>query len=193
MSQFEHKDICKWVQEHIDAYLDGDLDPTETATLNTHIAGCPSCSEELDLAQRVKEELGSLPEQLCPDTVVDTALEKIGVRDSVQTTPTRKPWKLARALQGWRLAAVAAILICLVINLTFLRQREPGKSEVAAGNLMKTEQQVMTTFAYMGYVGYETAHTIRDDVFQQKVVPPLKRALDRVFQTRVLPLKYSNS
>ena len=81
MSKYESQTPCVWMQERIDAYLDGDLSPTEVAVADLHLARCLSCAEELRLARQVAGSLRSLPARQCPESVPAAICSPSGLHD----------------------------------------------------------------------------------------------------------------
>lgn len=54
---------CEKIQERFADYLTGDLDEAARAEVQTHIAGCPACCEDLENLTLVWAKLGVLPEE----------------------------------------------------------------------------------------------------------------------------------
>lgn len=183
---------CAWAQQLIDAYLDGDITAAETSKLEAHLSDCFTCKEELALAKRVKQTLRSLPQQHCPDRVIDATLEEMG--DKTPVAERRRPWGSGARwyARAWRLAAIAAACIALVILALILKQpQQPVVTPVSSEELIRAENQVKLTLAYLGYVSYRSTATLCDDVLESRIVPPMKRALTEVLDIKaMMPFKY---
>ena len=72
---------CSWTRDHIDVYLDGELDPHDVQLFEAHLDVCAGCREEVEIGRRLVSELRELPELHCPDSVVDTVLDEAGAAD----------------------------------------------------------------------------------------------------------------
>ena len=99
---------CQDAQPRLGAYLDGELDAVETASIAAHVKGCPSCAEALDrlraLRAAVRVELATYR---APDTL------RMRVRDAVrEAAPTVSPPRQA----AWSWLAVAAAVALAVVG-----------------------------------------------------------------------------
>jgi anti-sigma factor RsiW len=52
---------CALVRNHLDAYVDGELEPSPSATLETHLHTCPVCRDELVMSRALKRAVHGLP------------------------------------------------------------------------------------------------------------------------------------
>lgn len=52
---------CALVRNHLDAYVDGELEPSPSATLETHLHACPVCRDELTMSRALKRAVHDLP------------------------------------------------------------------------------------------------------------------------------------
>jgi anti-sigma factor RsiW len=52
---------CALVRNHLDAYVDGELEPSPSATLETHLHACPVCRDELTMSRALKRAVHGLP------------------------------------------------------------------------------------------------------------------------------------
>lgn len=153
---------CDRVRDRIDPYLDQDLAPAETREVEAHLAGCPDCRAELDLARRLRAAMREgLPMLSCPPEVsaevLRVAREEAGRGAAnvphpppVGRRPTlplrrrvrelvRSPVPVGRrpALRGGALRpalAAAAVLLLLVAAPLLYRSVTGPEPEVAAGD-----------------------------------------------------------
>jgi anti-sigma factor RsiW len=65
--------VCRQAVELMAAYLDDALDANERARLETHLAGCPHCSEYLAQLRATIDSLGRAE----PDQLSDEALDEL--------------------------------------------------------------------------------------------------------------------
>jgi anti-sigma factor RsiW len=52
---------CALVRDHLDAYVDGELEPTPVIELEGHLRACTPCRDEVKLTQLVKSGVQSIP------------------------------------------------------------------------------------------------------------------------------------
>jgi anti-sigma factor RsiW len=60
---------CALVRNHLDAYVDGELEPSPSATLETHLHACPVCQGELTMSRALKRAVHDLPRPGLPESV----------------------------------------------------------------------------------------------------------------------------
>jgi anti-sigma factor RsiW len=121
-------DICIWVEDRIEPYLDEVLPPDEATRLRSHINDCPNCRRELRLATRVRTELRSLPSVDAHDGITSKWADGLGER----TPEPRSIFVWNRPL--FRLAAAAVLVIA--VDTHYLgdqvgRGTDTGTEEVA--------------------------------------------------------------
>lgn len=66
---------CWDARQHVSDYINGDLDPTTAATIEAHLASCPTCPPLYAALVGVNDELGRYDAR-DPDSVIDPALEQ---------------------------------------------------------------------------------------------------------------------
>ena len=88
---------CPEVQEHLSAWLDGEIPKELQAALTMHLAGCPDCRSELEALERLDAALGRL-EAPAPQ----------GLADKVRR-------RLPRPASPWRQSL--ALAACLVLGI----------------------------------------------------------------------------
>ncbi len=57
---------CSEVVSRIDGYLDARLRPEDAEALRNHLAECPACAEEVEVAQDLRQRAARLPRSLDP-------------------------------------------------------------------------------------------------------------------------------
>jgi len=60
---------CALVRNHLDAYVDGELEPSPAATLETHLHACSLCRDELGMSRALKRAVHELPRPVLPEGV----------------------------------------------------------------------------------------------------------------------------
>lgn len=163
---------CACVRDMIDPYLDGEVSGEDASRFESHLLSCPECAEELAFAKRTQHTLRHLPEQRCPDSVVYAVVDRIG---------SERPAPQRRRPQVWRHAAVAALVLAVAVAV--LVGDRPSRPSVTPEELALAEQQVRWTLAYIGEISRRTAFTVRDDVLESRIAPPVQRAFTRVLET----------
>jgi anti-sigma factor (TIGR02949 family) len=157
---------CAWMLDMIEPYLDGEVSGEDASRLESHLLTCPACAEELAFAKRTQHTLRHLPQQRCPDSVVNAVVDRIGPE---RPAPQR------------RHAAVAALVFAVAVAV--LVGDRPSPPSVTPEELALAEQQVKWTLAYIGEISRRTAFTVRDDVFESRIAPPVQRAFTHVLET----------
>jgi hypothetical protein len=194
MKTFDDNINCEQFRDLLDAYLDGELAPSEAALMASHLSGCKNCSRELELAKTVQNALHALPERECPERVVQSALEKMKRKEPSKSAPQPKPL-IIRDLLKWRWAAgTLAALLLLVISLSLL-QKPPQQSRESftPEQLDKARMELEFTFACIGAIGYQSAAAVYNDVVEDKVVPSVKEAIEETIEKKVLPFQKDKS
>jgi anti-sigma factor RsiW len=98
---------CFENEEWINRYLDGELGPAERRRFEQHLAGCPSCQQELAQTRALFAVLQGLENAPAPAGMADEVLEGL--------TPRRAP-----RLSRWILIAQAAATL-LMLGLAYPR------------------------------------------------------------------------
>ena len=198
---------CERVDEWLEPYIDGELDPWKERLVEKHIQACAECAAEAGLARRVRSGLRGLPSQTCPDRVVDTVLQETGLQKTgLQKAPQQKAPPAApvsirslRPVHWWRPALALAAMLFLAVSLprlvdTLSTDPHPAPSapsnslpelaatpsltpELPPDEVARAEAEVKLALAYLGRFTAETRHTVGYDVLGKKVVLPMSRSL----------------
>lgn len=89
---------CPEVQDHLSAWLDGELPPEASARVDRHLEACDACRRELAKLEALEQALAALP---APAPAPGLAARVLSRR--------RRP-----ARRGWQSVALAA---CLVVGM----------------------------------------------------------------------------
>lgn len=175
MIRTDHDLHCEEALDWIEPYLDGDLPEDEAARLRGHLAGCPACAAELDLATRIQSELRSLPQLDCPPEVLER-VRREGRNDRARVVPF-KPRRIVRTL-GPRLAAAAAVLALAVGGgALFLQVQKP--SEPSPEEIAQATADAKLALAYLGKATRRASDDLRDEVIAKRLVVPITRGVSR--------------
>ncbi len=133
---------CKEVQENLSVYLDNELEASERARLEEHLADCPACQEELQDLQMIVEQLSSLDEMIPPlgfRTELFAKLEE-GLQKREVSSPMSKGFfarlkeKLAGAKRHSGLVPVTIALILLILISPVLLDNLPRMGVMQSKN-----------------------------------------------------------
>jgi anti-sigma factor (TIGR02949 family) len=114
---------CADYNEPLNALLDGELPPDQTAALTAHLAACPACTRTLaELAQLRAGLAEALPEEAPPQ--LQARIEALLLAEGaeiIQLTPKPRRWLPNRP--GW----AAATALAAALMLTFLPHHDNTK------------------------------------------------------------------
>lgn len=112
---------CETVKELLEVYVEGELDEPIRKDIETHIASCELCRQELTLTQSIPRLVGSLQTPPIPADIIPKVLERTA------------RWRWAGSfgiflLKRWYLVASASVLIALILfGISYLKPGEkPG-------------------------------------------------------------------
>jgi hypothetical protein len=112
-------------------YVDGELAPDARARVEAHVAGCPTCSDEVVQSRLARASLTSLPELPAPPGIV------LAVRRRVRGRP--------RSGRGWRAAGIAAVAAAVlaggVVVVVSLPDPEPQQLAGGGGERQPTGEE----------------------------------------------------
>lgn len=106
---------CEWVSQHIDAYLDGELNQARADKVRAHLGVCPACAAQAEEGREIRALIAA-----CDDVTPDAALHDSimrSVREQPREEGTKRAWPSsvrARRIGG------ALIGVCLVVALMLL-------------------------------------------------------------------------
>jgi len=115
--------LCKQLNEKLDDYMDGTLDETEMALLQSHAESCESCQQTLKSAQRLRKLLQDCPVPMPDAAYFDRALAQA---TRVSTSHQRNRW----IMTGFG-GAIAAGLIAWIIGGVLLKTPDLPDSDAS--------------------------------------------------------------
>lgn len=138
----EHQDAdCGWVDERLDAYVDGELSASEKARVERHLPSCEACSAVAKGLRGVKASLSGLPVLRCPERVLEAVLNEASKVDTAsQPVRTRRAPSFAVGLAACLLVAAGAWSIRGVIERQQAAERRE-RIELAIADLQTTLRQ----------------------------------------------------
>ncbi len=193
MAQHENRLSCRRAAVLLEAYADGELSPRRRVQLESHLATCSACSQELEHARRLRETLRELPERFCDDDL----LVKVAARVRDESQPgargdERTPfavrvrhWIAEHAVPAWQPAAAVLAVLLIVIGVGRVFFRAPTEQKVTAADVQRAELQVRWVMAHLGEINRRTGESVQKDVLQNGVAAPTAHAVEEVLQGNV--------
>ena len=111
---------CSEFVNRIDGYLDGRLRPDEEEALGHHLAECPACAEEVEVAQDLRQRAARLPRSLDPPRDL---WPEIAARITAETVVRSR--FVRRALMA---AAAVALLVGSVVTAYMVGRGQTGNT-----------------------------------------------------------------
>jgi len=170
---------CALVCEAIDAHLSGLGPADQRAAFEAHIARCPACRDELELAAVIRCELSALPRLDAPPRVIEA------VRRRVQGIAAEPPAVLTghstdrrrRARVALAAAAAAAFAVAAVV---ILGGRFPRTSHHASAvEIAHATAEARFAFSLVADATATANHELRQGVLRQRVVATALRGISR--------------
>jgi len=148
--------ICEEVSELMQRNLDQDLDASEEAYMQAHIASCPECAAMWERLSSLHNELDALPKVVPPFSLVDAILPQLEALDqaagnsglnpnttedskpsetmdaaSVYSEPTAQPARRGRLRRLPWITASGVVAAGLVLGLYIVNMDFTGSSQIA--------------------------------------------------------------
>ena len=105
---------CKLVRRHLDAFVDGELDPTAQIDFERHLETCVECQEHLafetSFRRQTREALGRVE---APEHLWGRALRRLDEIDDARSEASVVHARPMKWRQAWPFAAAAAALLVL--------------------------------------------------------------------------------
>lgn len=128
MPQLSRNIGCREVVEHLEAWVDGDVQNALADDMNRHIQSCPRCRTEYELAEQVRSGLRRLPTfDLPPEVLHQVGLKTAGASGSSRAGGWFPPVVFRPAA-----AAAAVGSMALVVGVVVTQMRAPEPQPTAA-------------------------------------------------------------
>jgi len=148
-------DLPAWMDNQVEAYLDGDLSPDERVHFESHMTG-ESWEEEVEKADRIRHGLRALATPKCPEKVSQSVLS-LARRDTLSS------------LLDWRTAVRPAlamtVLIILVLSVS-LYSRHADRTPRRDAVVERALTDVKWTLAFLSEVSRDAGASVRRDVLE---------------------------
>jgi anti-sigma factor (TIGR02949 family) len=166
---------CEWTRDRLDAFVDGELAADERDAVRDHCASCDTCSRELEMAGRIRDELHAFPALDAPAGLVEAAERAAAAANHARVVPLRR----RRVTEPVRRTAIIAAAVTLIgvavwVGVRDRATREPQASEA---DVRRATAEVALAFGYVDHYGDHAADIVRDDVIGKRVMPRIERAL----------------
>lgn len=106
---------CEWVSQHLDAYLDSELNQARADKVRAHLDVCPACAAQAEEGREIRALIAA-----CDDVAPDAALHDSimrSVREQPREEGTKRAWPSSVRV---RRIGGALIGVCLVVALMLL-------------------------------------------------------------------------
>lgn len=172
MNEFDREHLAAWVDDHLEAYVDGELPLEERRRVEAFVEADDEAARRLDLARRVQALLAASEPPACPPEVTRTVL----------ATADRPPLRRVRSSFGavLRPSLAAAALVAVVVASALVGPRPaptPETADVSAAEVEQALHDARWALAYVSDVGRRTGRSIRHEVIEERVAEPLQRAV----------------
>ena len=171
-------DSQAWLDDRIEAYLDGSLPPNELQRFKALVAGNEEVQHAIDVARLISASLRSIPDEPCPDFVSRNVMAH--VRQDLR----RSAWQRVESFfMGIRMTylkhvfAVAA-LVLIVVSSTQIGGRVGMTSAQSEAEVSQALDDVKWTLAYLSGVGKNTGTTVKANVIEDQMVGPMSRSIN---------------
>jgi len=161
---------CDEVEDHLEAYLDGDLDDVVATALEAHLSRCARCTAEHRLARDVLTELRSLPRPETPEDVLAEIRAAAGLGlPWIRSGGGGRSWG-----RGAAMLAAAVVLLGFVVGVwwrNLVPAAGPSKGEIA-----RATAEAKYTLALVGAV---TSSANGEQLLRDRVLRPAIRRVSR--------------
>lgn len=176
-----------WMDERLEAYVDGDLAPAEARRMEALLAESDADWEaELFLATRIRAGLQALPQPACPPAVAQVVLEAARRQAVERAGPgwleRAREWFERAWAPFWQPTLATAALVAVVVATALVGRPRP-EAELAGMSPAQVEAalaEAKWTLAYLSQVGRDTGHSVRQEVLENHVVAPVQQALGSI-------------
>jgi len=170
---------CALVCDAIDAHLSGLGPAAQRAAIEAHIARCPACRDELELAADIRRELSALPRLDTPPRVIEAVQRR--VRGTARELPAVSSGRSTdRRRRAWvALAAAAAVVFALAAVLILPVRLVRTSQHASAVEVARATAEARFAFSLVADATATAHHELRQGVLRQRVVATALRGISR--------------
>jgi predicted anti-sigma-YlaC factor YlaD len=177
---------CAALDPMIEPYLDGELNADDARSIESHLAECRACAEELGLARQVSEGLAELTTLDCPDVVTARARHTVSALGG-RETPIAKESQTRATAWSKRIWQVAAAVVLAAGGVIVAISQSQNSQPVDSASLHDTYtpeeatlavKQLEWALAYVDHVTRSSMRSVGRDVIGKHVTPPMRSAVN---------------
>lgn len=171
------------MEARIEDYLDAELPPPERAVFERRLAAEERWASEVHQARWLRAQLRELPQPSCPSPVTAAVLAEAR-REAEASPAARVREEVARwGAVLWRPSLAAAGLSALILAAAFLgRMNQQVNQTPHPAEVEHAEAEVKWVLAYLSEVGRQAGASVRQDVFEDRVLAPVQQVLGTVIE-----------
>lgn len=178
-----------WADEHLEAWLDGELSPAEAERMERVLAASPELQWELDLARRIRTELEATPDYRCPPVVSRQVFAEVSEKTRRRDRRRLHGWLAAigPAAPRWGLAGLAAtVLLALGLWIVVPQFSAPEKQiyvvdgqTFTAAELADAQAQLELAMGYVDQLSNQINRQVGQYVAGDGMLAPVNKGLNR--------------
>jgi len=189
---------CAVVRNHLDAYVDGELEPSPVIELETHLHACEPCRDELGVTQHIKQGVQSLPRTELPDGARERMLRALDRADRGESREESRGEGRSQArfepgrFEPRRSAAMGMIAVAAVVLLGVVATYRPSAPPVSAPTAVSPSSGLLNTVVSRHLDGLPADFKTSDFPMAQQP-DRLSRSLSGQVGFRVRPLEFGQA
>ncbi len=177
MTQLERDNLCPWLNENVERFLDGELNPSETSIAEEHLATCTLCAQQVEFAGQISSTLRTLPIVDCPDSVTEAVYEKVAV-SALKRSMQGFDWGRLFTPPVWRPALIGVVSVGLVALIAVIGGRRDVVPAYTARDLARARVEAKWALRLVNQVGERAGAQMRNELLNPRVIRPVIRAVE---------------
>ena len=183
MRSFEQTPSEIWLDDRIEAYLDGDLPAGEAEKVEQMLADDEEWLAEIHLAQQIRDELRSQPKPVCPPEVTRHVFSEVRRLAFVSWKDRFRMWADRWWVEWWQPTLAMSLLVLVIVSASLLGGLSPTHSQKTETMEVQTAlAEAKWTLAYLSQVGRNAGQSVRHDVLRDRVVAPMQNAIESILE-----------
>ena len=141
---------CELMREKLDAYLDGDLPPSEARQFGSHVRGCSACAADALERVQMKRAVGVAGRAYKPSVEFRRKM----FREFTKAESEHRSW-------GWKLVLAPAVIVLIIsLGTMLLVNREKSRRERMYGELADLHITTLASATPVDVISSER-HTVK--------------------------------